>query len=97
MALLISLDGWGQGNFEETSIQWGIIVGASLATDRFDNVNSAFSFNGLDQYIDLSGNSNLELTAPYSVSLWFNSARSSTNVHRPIDRPLSSKDIIKAH
>ena len=48
----------------------GAIYGASLTTDRFGNPNSAYLFNGIDNYIKASSN-NLP-TADRTVSLWFN-------------------------
>ncbi len=49
----------------------GLITGASLTTDRFNNPKSAYSFNGISNYIDLQ--------SPYdlperSISFWFNTS-----------------------
>ena len=47
----------------------GLEYGASLTNDRFGNENSAYNFDGLDDYINLG----LEVFQPseYSFSLWF--------------------------
>lgn len=46
------------------------ICNATLAADRFDNPNSAYSFNGVDEYIDFPNVSELEPELPVSISLW---------------------------
>lgn len=66
-------DGSGNGNH-------GTVNGASLATDRFGNVNSAYQFNGVDNNIQLpnflSGN---EVT----ISVWVY-VENSANTQNPI-------------
>jgi gliding motility-associated-like protein len=46
----------------------GTVNGAILTTDRFGNLNSAFSFNGLTNYIEIPVSS--FLIKQYSYSLW---------------------------
>lgn len=46
----------------------GTVNGATLTTDRFGNANSAFSFNGTSNYINL----NTSLPNTFSISLWIN-------------------------
>jgi len=48
----------------------GIVNGAILTEDRFGNPNNAYSFDGLDDYIDLSNDSRLKPNFPLSVSMW---------------------------
>jgi len=51
----------------------GVVNGAILTTDRFGNPNSAYSFNGLNDYIDISKNSgalDFDVTKSFSISLW---------------------------
>ena len=43
---------------------------ASFTTDRNGNPNSAASFNGVDQYVDLPSNSILKPQLPVSFSFW---------------------------
>ena len=47
----------------------GVVNGATLTTDRFGNVGSGYSFDGVDDYIDL-GSQNFG--SAMSVSLWVN-------------------------
>ena len=45
----------------------GTFFGAQMTTDRFGNPNSAYSFNGTNQYIDCGTTS---FTLPVTVSFW---------------------------
>ena len=47
----------------------GNVTGATLTTDRFGNLNSAYNFSGTNQYISVAA-SNLPTTSR-STSLWF--------------------------
>ncbi|MBT4359813.1 MAG: T9SS type A sorting domain-containing protein [Candidatus Marinimicrobia bacterium] len=38
--------------------------------DRFENENRAFSFNGVDAYVDIPNETQLRLFDPYSISIW---------------------------
>lgn len=48
----------------------GTTNNVSLATDRFGNVNSCYSFNGSSSYITISNTSSLSPTGSFSVSFW---------------------------
>ena len=48
----------------------GTVNGAVLTTDRFDDADAAYSFNGTDQYIQTPLTSN---QLPLSFSVWFKS------------------------
>jgi hypothetical protein len=51
----------------------GTVHGASLIMDRFGNPNSAYSFNGTSDYIDMcSYVNNLNFQQPASISFWIN-------------------------
>lgn len=56
----------------------GTVHGANLATDRFGNTNSAYSFNGTSSYISLPTGSFVGRDV-YSVSMWLNSAGSGSS------------------
>ena len=47
----------------------GIVVGATPTTDRAGNYGNAFSFNGVNDYVEL-GNHFSDLTLPFSLSIW---------------------------
>src|ERR1700744_2259523 len=43
--------------------------GATLTTDRFGNANSAYSFNGVNEYMD-GDTSNRGITSEVTISAW---------------------------
>jgi hypothetical protein len=63
------------GNANDTNINAynGIVSGATLTTDRFGNDDSAYNFDGTNNYITLPSAVNQQITSSYTVSLWFNS------------------------
>lgn len=62
----------GNANDESGNGLNGTVNGATLTTDRFGNANSAYNFNGIDNYIEISNSSGLSFkTNPFTVSLWF--------------------------
>ncbi|HAR20707.1 MAG TPA: hypothetical protein DCR46_08590 [Cytophagales bacterium] len=56
----------------------GIVNGATLTTDRFGKVNSAYSFNGSSNYIRIDNSTSLNSTS-ISISGWFNTNNLATN------------------
>ena len=58
----------GNANDESGNGNNGIVYGAVLSSDRFDNPNSAYLFDGVDDYIDI-GNQ-VKPVLPFSVSIW---------------------------
>lgn len=68
------LQGWwsfsGNSNDASTNANNGTVNGANLTSDRFGNPNSAYSFNGNSDYIDVPvQQTNI---TNYSISCWFN-------------------------
>ena len=56
----------------------GTVMGATLTTDRFGNANSAFSFDGVDDYIDIgSFPINFDYT---TVSFWIKTTKGLNNL-----------------
>lgn len=65
----------------ENQIQ-GVVVGATLTSDRFGRDNSAYQFDGIDDYIRLTNNPSMHFgTQDFSISAWF-----SLTIDEPIDR-----------
>jgi hypothetical protein len=64
------LVGWwpfnGNANDESGNGNNGTVHGATLTTDRFGNAGKAFSFDGVNDYINAH-----QVLTNYSVSLWF--------------------------
>ena len=48
----------------------GTVNGATLTTDRFGNANSAYSFNGTNNFINCGNSITLQLTNAISISAW---------------------------
>ena len=48
----------------------GIVNGASLTDDRFGNKNSAYSFDGTDDFIKIQHNDILNVSNNFSISFW---------------------------
>lgn len=59
----------GNANDESGNGINGTVMGATLTTDRFGNNNSAFSFDGTNDYI--KANATTFPTAQRTVSIWF--------------------------
>ena len=62
----------GNANDLSTNNNNGAVTGATLTADRFGNVNSAYSFNGSSDYIEVVNNASLTFTTAVSFSFWIN-------------------------
>ena len=60
----------GNANDESGSLNYGTIYGAIQTADRFSTPNSAYYFDGLDDYIHLEPATNLNFTGPFAISAW---------------------------
>ena len=61
----------GNANDESGNDYHGIVSGAILTTDRFGIHNNAYSFDGIDDYIEVPNtNSVFDLVQAWSISLW---------------------------
>jgi len=49
----------------------GTVSGASLTTDRFGALNSAYNFNGTNNYIYVPSSSSISIQNNFSISVWF--------------------------
>ncbi len=61
----------GNANDESTNANNGTVFGATLTEDRFGNPNSAYLFDGVDDYIDFGNDPSLDLKDGLSLSLWY--------------------------
>lgn len=48
----------------------GTVSGAQLTTDRFGNANSAYEFDGIDDYIDCGDEPEFQFSTDFSISVW---------------------------
>lgn len=66
--------GWwpfnGNANDESGNGNNGTVNGATLTADRFGNVNQAYGFDGVDDFIEVANNASITLTGNLSMSAW---------------------------
>ena len=60
----------GNANDNSLNAHNGKVFGATLTTDRFGNANSAYSFNGVDNWIGVFSINNTYFEEDYSISAW---------------------------
>ena len=73
----------------------GLNFGASLSSDRFDNPDYAYSFNGTSDYIEYADTPSLDLTGAVSIEAWvyLDSTASNTN-HTILLKAESNSNIV---
>ena len=76
----------GNANDESGNGNNGTVNGATLTTDRFGNANSAYSFDGVNDYISIQSTPNLNLNNSFTISCWINKQTLSNNVEYIISR-----------
>ncbi len=71
-----SLVGWwpfnGNANDESGNSNNGTLYGATLTKDRFNISNSAFYFDGTNDYIEVPSSTALSVSKSYTISAWVN-------------------------
>ena len=71
----------GNANDESGNGNNGIVYGATLTTDRFGKENSAYSFDGTDDYIEIPKFISIPIgNQPRTVALWIYTLQDSWNV-----------------
>jgi hypothetical protein len=87
------LVGWwpfsGNANDASGNGNNGTVNGASLVNDRFGVSNSAYSFNGLNTFIEVTSSASLKVDTSYSIGLWIKSDTNTNN--KPFGYTLLSK------
>jgi hypothetical protein len=85
------LVGWwpfnGNANDESGNGNNGAVNGATLTADRNGNTNSAYSFDGIDDFIDLNSLNNAQYF-PVTYGLWFKASQLVT-VNLPLGNQVS--------
>ena len=79
----------GNANDESGNANNGTNNGATLTTDRFGNSNSAYSFNGTNNFIELVNSAQLDNMNDFSISTWYQ-----VNNTSPQFQFLVSKDLM---
>ena len=62
----------GNANDESGNGNDGTVYGATLAADRFGNAGNAYSFDGVDDYIDVNITDVLKITQEITITAWIN-------------------------
>jgi hypothetical protein len=77
------LVGWwpftGNANDESGNGNNGTVNGATLTTDRFGNTNQAYSFDGVNDFINFNSNSSFNIIDDITISCWCQSLNSTSN------------------
>ena len=60
----------GNANDESGNNNNGSVHGANLTSDRFGNPNSAYSFNGINDYISVPSSSTLNFQKSITINFW---------------------------
>lgn len=60
--------------------------GVALTSDRFGNPNSAYLFDGVNDYIEIADDNSLDLTDSFSITLWMNQFTASPGGYRLFDK-----------
>ena len=66
---IVSYPFTGNAN-DAISTNHGTVNGATLTTDRFGNANSAYSFDGVNDYIEVADNNLIDLSTNFTISAW---------------------------
>lgn len=64
----------------------GTVYGATLTADRFGNPESAYQFDGVDDYIEVAHNDLLNLTDNFTISLWLKQSEAHAAGYRLVDK-----------
>ena len=77
----------GNADDESGNLNDGTLVnGPALCEDRFGNPDSAYCFDGVDDYIDIADSPELNPTSEVTVAAWFNLETSHGNYWPPLAR-----------
>ena len=79
----------GNANDDSGNGNNGTVNGATLTSDRFGNANSAYSFNGTNNFIELVNSAQLDNMNDFSISTWYQ-----VNNTSPQFQFLVSKDLM---
>ncbi len=77
----------GDANDESGYGNDGLVLGAGLTEDRNGKTNSAYLFDGINDYVDIGNNATLKPPLPISISMWIeyrnpvNGSPFTSNIH----------------
>jgi len=71
----------GNANDVSSNANNGVVIGASLTTDRFGLINRAYQFDGIDDYISVPNSNSLnQFNGDFSISFWGTTENSSFSI-----------------
>ena len=86
----------GNANDESGNGHDGIVFGATLTTDRLGNVDSAFDFDGIDDFIAVLYSSDFQLST-YTIATWIRPAVDLSSLAIPSAIITRGEDFISDH
>ncbi|WP_299527955.1 LamG-like jellyroll fold domain-containing protein [uncultured Lutibacter sp.] len=78
----------GNANDESGNANHGTVNGATLTTDRFGSTDSAYEFDGIDDFIQVTNSSSLDITGnELSINMWlYNDNPDTSNLWKGISK-----------
>ena len=70
----------GNANDESGNGHDGTVFGATLTADRFGNGNSAYAFDGIDDYIEVASFAIIATRSSFTIAAWFKTSSSASQV-----------------
>ncbi len=67
----------GNANDESGNGNNGTVNGATLVSDRYGNLNSAYQFDGISSYISVPNSSSLQISGQITMSVWMKTSYTS--------------------
>ncbi len=64
----------------------GVVNGATLVPDRFERPDSAYLFDGVDDYIEISDDDELDLTDQFTIAAWIFQHKQGRKGQRIVDK-----------
>ncbi|MFK5879102.1 MAG: T9SS type A sorting domain-containing protein, partial [Flavobacteriaceae bacterium] len=78
----------GNANDESGNENHGNVSGSTLTIDRFGNLDSAYEFNGIDNFVQVANSSSLDITSnELTINMWlYNDNPDSSNLWKGISK-----------
>ncbi|SLM28770.1 exported hypothetical protein [Desulfamplus magnetovallimortis] len=76
----------GNANDESGNGNHGVVEGATLTEDRFENTNRAYAFDGVNDYIIINDGSQFNFSNELSISFWVNPEANQLNCAAILDK-----------
>lgn len=87
------------GNADDTESGYdGVVFGPTLVEDRFGNVNGAYFFDGINDFIEIAHNEEMNFSggSDFSISLWLNISSVQNDLRGSVNDVIGKWDAINA-